>query len=319
MCLDQPDFKKRQQFLFASWVLFMAVAAWPALADDEHSTVEVENALLKTIESTKLAAEVAGKIEKLDVVEGTTVKTDQTLGKIRDKAVKLQMERARIALEIAKRKQRSDIDLRLANKRAEVAKSELDRAITANAKIANTYQAKEMERLQLISASANIEIERAEHDRSLMGLDVLTAENEFRQAEHLFERHQIRSPAIGVVVAVKKRVGEWVEPGTELMEIVRIDRLRIEGFINAVAANEPLMGLDANVIVLKGSEERKLPGRVVFISPDANPVNGQVRIFLEVDNSAGEFRPGMRVKAAIPLHSRVNAIEKSNVPQKVDP
>ena len=211
------------------------------------------------------------------------------------------MERAKIAIAIARKKAKSDIELRLAKKKSEVASNELDRAQTANSRIANTYQPKELDRLELMSASAKIEIERAIHDQEVHGFDVMVAQNEFLQAEHLLARHQIQSPAVGIVVSISKRVGEWVVPGMELLEIVRIDHLRIEGFINANAISEQLVGLQAQVIVQKGDEECKVPGKVVFVSPDANPVNGQVRIYLEIDNSKGDFRPGMRVKALIPL------------------
>jgi RND family efflux transporter MFP subunit len=280
-------------------------------ADDGTEFVQVENALLKTIESTRLAAEVAGKIEQLTVVEGDRVVVDQPLGKIRDTAVRLQMERAQIAMARARKKQRSDIDLRLANKRWEVANNELERAESANARIANTYDPKVIDRLQLVADSTLLEIERAQHDLEVSELDVRVAENEFQQAEHLLERHQIQSPAVGVVVSINKRIGEWVEPGTELLEIVRIDRLRIEGFIAATALGKQLVGRQANVTVLRGGEERKILGKVVFVSPDANPVNGQVRIFLEIDNHEGEFRPGMRVKAFIPIDTNSRQVSSN--------
>ncbi len=294
---------KRCRNFFWAAALHSLLFAGVATADEQTESVPVENALLKTIESTRLAAEVAGKIEQLSVAEGDSVMVDQILGRIRDTAIKLQMERAKIAMAIARKKQRSDIDLRLAQTRSEVATNELERAESANARINNTYSPKEIDRLRLVSASALLEIERAKHDQEVHELDVLVAENEFRQAEHLLARHQIQSPAVGVVVSINKRVGEWVEPGTELLEIVRIDRLRIEGFIDGTAINKQLVGRQASVVVLKGNDERKVQGKVVFVSPDANPVNGQVRIYLEIDNSEGDFRPGMRVKAFIPTHS----------------
>ncbi len=268
-------------------------------ADEPSDAIHVENALLKTIESTHLAAEVAGRIDALKVVEGDTVAVDQLLGKVRDTAVRLQAERAKIAVSIAAKKQKSDVDLRLAKKRSEVAASELERALAANSRIANTYPPKEVERMKLLAASASIEIERAVHDQEVAALEAQVIQNELLQAENLLARHQIRSPAVGIVTAINKRVGEWVEPGTELLEIVRIDRLRIEGFVKSSAISKPLAGRKANVTVLKGDEECKLQGKVVFVSPDANPVNGQVRVYLEIDNSAGEFRPGMRVNATI--------------------
>ncbi|MEZ6137199.1 MAG: HlyD family efflux transporter periplasmic adaptor subunit [Pirellulaceae bacterium] len=265
-------------------------------------SVPVEDALLKTIESTKVAAEVAGKLEKLLVVEGTQVQVDQPLGKIRDSAVNLQLERAKIGMATARKKQRSDIDLRLAEKRAAVAQNELQRAESANNRIRDTYAPKEVDRLRLVAESAALEVERAKYDREIFELDVMLAENEFRQAEELMARHQILSPVLGVVVAVNRRVGEWVEPGMELLQIVKIDRLRVEGFVSGAAANRNLLNSTAQVNVLRGDNEVMVEGRVVFVNPDANPINGQVRVYLEIDNTAGEFRPGMRVKADIRPH-----------------
>jgi len=48
-----------------------------------------------------------------------------------------------------------------------------------------------------------------------------------------------------------------------------------------------------------GKEPMEARGKVSFISPVANPVNGQVRVFLEIDNSKGELRPGVNVTAEI--------------------
>jgi len=280
-------------------ILAISMTSASLFAHETKQGVEVENALLKTIESTSVAAAVAGRIEEFKVREGDRVEIGQTLGRIRDAAVGLQLERAKIAMAMARKKQRSDIDLRLAQRKAEVANNELERAEIANTKIENTYPPKEIDRLRLVAASCALEIERAQYDREVGELEVMLAENDYRQAEELMDRHQIRSPAIGVVVSVNRRVGEWVEPGTELLQIVRIDRLRIEGFVNAAAADQGLVGQSAQVTVKKGSEEQQVPGTVVFVSPDANPVNGQIRVYLEIDNIDGGFRPGMRVQALI--------------------
>ena len=94
----------------------------------------------------------------------------------------------------------------------------------------------------------------------------------------------------------KKRIGEWVEPGTVLVKIVEIARLRIEGFINADDARSDLLGAKAHVQVQNGKKQIETRAEIVFISPDANPLNSQVRVFLEVDNTDGRLRPGLRPK-----------------------
>ncbi len=38
---------------------------------------------------------------------------------------------------------------------------------------------------------------------------------------------------------------------------------------------------------------------MVFVSPEVDPVNGQARIWAEVENRGGELRPGLHGKLSI--------------------
>ncbi|MCR9293533.1 MAG: efflux RND transporter periplasmic adaptor subunit [bacterium] len=261
--------------------------------------IEVENAILKTIEATKVAAEVEGRIAELSVREGQRVEQNQKLGRIRDDAVRLQLENRRLELAVARRKQDSDIDLRLAQKRSEVASLEFERAVDANRRLENTYPPKEIDRLGLVARSAELEIERAALEQELRDFEVLQAENAVLQAEELLSRHAISAPADGVVVSVEFRNGEWLKPGDEIFTIVKIDRLRIEGFVSSESASRELLNRPAAVSIASGNRIEEVRGSVVFVSPDTNPVNGLVRVFLEIDNRDGRYRPGMRVRAVI--------------------
>jgi multidrug efflux pump subunit AcrA (membrane-fusion protein) len=273
----------------------------PSVPDPIESlgTIRVENSLLKTIEATKVSSEVVGRIGHFAVSEGDFVQQDQVIGNIDDRAVRLQQERSRVATEIAKIKQGSDIDLLLAEKRAAVAKNELERAEAANLRIAKTYPPKEIDRLRLVYDTALLEIERARHDQRLLQLEVDMMENDQRITDQLVERHRIVSPVSGMVVSVSKRRGEWVEPGTELLQIVNLDRLRIEGFVDAAVADRSLLQRSAQISVRAGAEEKVLRGKVVFLYPEINPVNNQMRVYLEIENSDGTLHPGLRVQATI--------------------
>lgn len=261
--------------------------------------IVVENALLKTIESTRIAAGVAGRIANLDVVEGALLKANQMIGKIDDKSVQLQLERAKLAAAIARHKSSNQIDLQLAEKRALVAKNEMERAEAANARVANSFPPKEIDRLRLVHDSTQLEIERALYEQRLLGLESALMENDQKMAEELIARHQVLSPGNGMVVSISKRRGEWVEPGTELLEIVKLDRLRIEGFIPASYSGVGLVDRQAQVSIQIGQRSLVLPAKVVFVYPEVNPVSNQVRIHLEVNNTDGVLSPGLRVRAAI--------------------
>lgn len=269
-------------------------------AEEGSDKVVVQNAILKTLETTTLGAQVAGMISHFDVREGMQVKIGQELGKIRDEAVKLELERLKTSIDIARKKFSNTIDRQLAAKSLAVAENEYQRALNANRLVADTYPLNEIDRLKLISDRAKLEVERAEYQTMMAGLDVKQAEHEYRKSYEVYTRHRIHAPVTGMIVALEKHVGEWAEPGTGLLRIVRLDRLRIEGFIPAADATANLVGRSADVEIQVGQTALRTTAQVVFITPDVNPVNGLVRLFLEVDNQTLELRPGLIVKASIP-------------------
>ncbi len=261
----------------------------------EPRTIKVQNAILKTIETMVVPAESTGVLMAVNVAEGNVVESGQELARIRDDIVRLQVDRAKLQMETAKRKQKSDIDLQLALKSAAVSENELKRAENANRIVSNTYPQNELDRLQLVLDRARLEIERAKHEKELQVIEVQVAENEHKQSLDLLARHRILAPSRGMIVLVEKKVGEWVEPGVKLFQLVRVDRLRIEGFVDASDAVTDLVGATAESIIVAGDNKLQAEGKVVFVSPDANPVNALVRVFIEIENRQGKLRPGLKV------------------------
>ncbi len=266
--------------------------------------IELQGAILKTIDATTLAAQVAGPLRELLVKEGDVVKANQALGKINDDALRLELEQLKTQVAVAQKRQANDIDQRLAEKSMQVAHTEYERAMNANARVPGTYPINEIDRLRLLADRTELEVERAKYEQELAAFEVTLAQGSYRQTYERYARHQLAAPAAGVVVSVEKRAGEWVEPGTDLLRIVRIDQLRVEGFISSAEAAPLLVGRSARIalVIARGGnsgDSQTWQGRVVFVSPDVNPVNSQVRVFIEVDNPAGVLRPGLRVQARI--------------------
>jgi len=50
---------------------------------------------------------------------------------------------------------------------------------------------------------------------------------------------------------------------------------------------------------LPGEPGAEFPGTVVFLSPEIDPVNSQISIWVEIDNEDLRLRPGMRAKMTI--------------------
>ena len=244
-------------------------------------------------------------------------------------------KRAGLELEIASRKADNDVHVRYARKAAEVAAAEHERAVQSRKSFRDSVSQSEIDALRLTMEKATLEVEQAEHDLAIarLGKQVKQSETsslllnvekrtlEFKQAEeerliaaltrdakagdlamaqHELDRRTIRSPLAGVVVQIHRHPGEWVQPEDKVLRIVRLDRLRAEGFVSFRDLRSNLA--DGNVVVsvsLPDSAAREFRGKIVFVSPEIDPVNGQVRIWAEVDNPQFVLRPGMKASMSI--------------------
>ena len=88
----------------------------------------------------------------------------------------------------------------------------------------------------------------------------------------------------GIVVEMRKRPGEWVQPGDLLVHMLRIDHLKVEGFLKAdeIAPRSRRLPGDGQRSLVRGSHET-LTGRVVFVSPRVES-GGEYRVWAEVEN-----------------------------------
>ena len=135
---------------------------------------------------------------------------------------------------------------------------------------------------------------------SSMGRAVEAAANELAVAQRARDRRQILAPIDGMVVDVRRRVGEWLEPGKFVVRLVRDDRLRATGFIKLEQLTAPLEGQPATLLVeLSGAKATPFTGRVTFVSPEANPINRQVKLIAEFDNRDGRLRAGLPARMTV--------------------
>ncbi len=121
----------------------------------------------------------------------------------------------------------------------------------------------------------------------------------------ILERSSIRSPIDGMIISVSAKPGEWVEPGQPIVKIVRMDRLKIEGFVPAGIASQLRIGDPASAIInQEWLQGKSFNGKVVFINPEANPVNSNVQIWVEIDNRELKLIPGLEANLTVEYQQR---------------
>ena len=261
--------------------------------------ITLQNAILKTIVTVTVAAEATGVLQEVPVDIGTLIRPGDSIAKIRDDDVRVQLSRAQLELKLAAQKSQSDIDVLVTTKSEAVAKNEYLRALDANLTVPNTYPPNEIDRLRLVYDRSRLEVRRAEEQRVQLSVQTQLAENRVDEIKTTLRKHTIDASTEGVVVSVEHHAGEWVEAGTPIATIVNLKQLRVEGFVSATDTTGIAVGAPAKVEVQFSEEKRRFDGRVIFVSPDVNSVSNLVRIFIDVENPEGQLRPGLRTTVSV--------------------
>lgn len=291
-------------------VLFLAL---PVLEAAEGEKLSIEGALVTLIEQVEVPAKVEGVLSELNAKEGQLVAAGEGLGRLEDVESALTLRRATVEYDIARKQARSTIKIDVAKKAFAVADVELKRAKESVEKYKKSVSETELDRLRLAAEKASLEVDQAVHDQEVAELTAQLKDAERLLAEAAVERRRVLAPLSGMVVQVHKRRGEWVEPGQTVVRILRVDRLRVEGLVNVRKITGNLVGHRATLAVdLPGRGAREFEGAIVFVSPEVNPVNGQLRVWAEVENRDLALRPGLQ--GALTIHPEAASTAKREGP-----
>jgi multidrug efflux pump subunit AcrA (membrane-fusion protein) len=282
-----------------------------ATLDDELQEIAVQQAELNV------------RIAELKANNGLPVETAKAM--IRE----AEQEKAKleIAARISRKQAESDVAVRLAEKSKDIAKYELDRAQKAKESFSGSISNSELNRLTVLFDQRTLEIEKTQEDRAISLLkpeadlaavqqqaeaiartqslaaekeqeqqvaqaNLELANSELAEAKLQLERRRLKAPFAATVVAVSRQTGEWVEPGSVVLRLIQLDRLRVEGFVSADQATAIEPGQRVQ-IVFPGNVGKPVSGEITFVSPEVEPVNQQVRIWAEFDNPEKRIRPGL--------------------------
>ena len=137
------------------------------------------------------------------------------------------------------------------------------------------------------------------------GVARLEADRRF-QAE-MVGRHKLYAPFDGVVSRKRSEIGEWVETGAPVLELLATDRLRLD--VQVPQEHFPRVAKDMAVAVrLDALADQQLIGRVAAKVPLSDP---GVRTFLVrvlLDNPTGDVIAGMSAVAGFNLEGDAIAL-----------
>ena len=227
---------------------------------------------------TTIAAEVEGRITGIAIEEGGAVEQGEVV---------LEIDPARHKLDVGAAR------ARLAQSRANLAKekhqAERIRKLRSQS-VASEQQLEEAETALLLARSS------VEADRAVLGVE-----------ERALSDASVSAPFAGLVAERSVQLGEFVQPGTALFELVSLDPLEV--VFSLTELDTELAELGQRVEIKVGAfRDRTFQGVVTFISPIVDPATRTLRIKAEIANREGELRPGLFARVSLGLNRRENVL-----------
>ena len=266
--------------------------------------VRLSHCLVSLIDDIEVPAEKPGVLTSLSAREGSYLEAQALIAAIDEEQAVLQHETAQAEAEAARAKADNPLEIEYAVATHRTAEAEYKISLNANLKQPNSVSAVELERLRLAMEQARIKIGVTEFERGLKEIEARGFDAKSRLTAAEVRQRQVLAPLAGEIVEVFYRPGEWVEPGKPIVRLVRLDRLRVEGFVKfSDHAPGVIHGRTVRAMVdTAGGKRETFSGRITFVSPLVQS-GGEYRIWAEVDNRrVGEhwlLRPGLEAELTI--------------------
>ncbi len=282
-------------------------------ADDKEAVITICE--VSSLENQPIPAADAGALIKLNAKEGMQVTKDMEIARVDDREAQAQAVVKRLDFEVADQEAKSDIVVRLAQETSNVAKAGYDKLVAANQESKRTVTEIEVLRAKLEWKKAELQIEKAKEDNASAKLAARAKEAEADAADVAVTRRVLKAPFDGVVMQVYRHVGEWVSPGDPVVQIVRVDRLRVSGNLDASKwSPADIEGRPVTVEVkLPRGRVQEVQGKVVYVSPVVN-VGQELPVVAEIDSPMENGRPVVRagLKASMVIH-----VDQPPVPSEI--
>jgi len=219
-----------------------------------------------------------GVVTKIYYNVGDEVKKGAPIVELDSRRQKLEKRRRKLIWE-------SKVELVAAGRRAET----LRKVMESSEKLYELTQSLSQEEVD----RQRLEYELAAAEQRRLENDELREELEYKIAAENYERRVIRAPVGGVLVKLERDVGEYIEPGQPLLQVVDPGKCYMICQLQEHVGRLLKKGMKVDIEVKAGSAWIKKSARVVFVSPVVDQASGLLEVKVRFDNNDGAVRPGV--------------------------
>ena len=260
----------------------ISVGIAPVKGVDEPVIVEATGSF-QADESSDVAPQSSGRVVATPVDVGQHVAKGAVLVRIEDVDAKLRLDEVRAA------QQRAEANLKLAEGQNALAQTTAKRnaALLTNGLIPQTVA--DEARTQAETAASNVQVARAALSQ---------AKAQLALAEKAVGDVVVTAPFAGYISLRRVAVGEFVQPSTAVVTLLRLDPLRLQLTIPAIQAGQIAAGqtVTARVDSFPG---RLFEGKITSVNPMIAAESRSFLVEARVANPGAALKPGMFAIASV--------------------
>ncbi|TWU57606.1 efflux RND transporter periplasmic adaptor subunit [Rubripirellula reticaptiva] len=269
---------------------------------EQRSEIHAENCFVQYINKVDVPATAEGLLTSLDFEEGDEFSKGDIIAVIEDKPALLAIELKKADEKEAMLTAASDVNLRDAKESAKVAAAEAKSFEALHKDRVIPYW--DMEKKRLEAGRQELRIEMAETEQKVAQVKMIAARSALEMAEFELTQRSIRAPYTGFVESRIAQLGQWVQPGSPMATLIQMDKLRVEGDIDALGdSTRVVKGAPVEVLIYNHANDgTRIQGVLGFVSMEID-FNKRYRVWVEIENekigNEWKFKPGMRADIVI--------------------
>lgn len=270
--------------------------------------IEVHDCIVRFADEVDVPALESGRVAEVSVKANELVERNHPIARLDDASLLIRRRASHLRLESARRESTDDIELRYAKTAVAEAKAEFDTSRSIHNDVSGAVPLSQLRRLSLAVERGELEVAQAEKRRKQAAVEVDLREADLAELDQQLQNLQIESPLSGVVLEVKRSVGEWIEKGQPLATVVRIDRLHVHALVSSEQIAPHLcrsLPVSVHWEDPATGDERSLRGRVLSVDPQMLP-GSRFRLHAEIinetmgdDQSQWQLKPGADVRMKV--------------------
>jgi RND family efflux transporter MFP subunit len=260
----------------------VAVSVAPVQAVDEPVTIEATGSF-QADESSDVAPEASGRVVATPVDVGQYVRQGALLVRLQGVDAGLRLDEARAALT------RAEAAVKFAESQNALAQTTAQRyaALLATGDVSRT-----------VADQARTEAETSLQNVNTARASLAQARAQLALAEKAVSDVVVTAPFSGYISDRKVSLGEYVQPSTAVVTLLKLDPLRLQLTIPGVQAGRIAVGQQVSATV-DAFPERSFTGRITAINPAISAESRSFTAEARVPNPEALLKPGMFAVATV--------------------